>query len=85
MIGNTSTEEQAELLKVKLDGVGKAARKYKDAIDTYDAASESKGVAMENLIDALKRAKKTSIQCEGWKFDVAHTGPKDTIRVHKAQ
>lgn len=70
-------------VEVKLDGVGKAARRFLEALDAVEKASTEKGESSAALISALKRSKRTSIQVEGYKFEYHHVGPKDTIKVVK--
>ena len=66
-----------------IDGVGKAARKYLEAIEAHEGTGKHRGETEANLIRALRKAKRTSIQIEGWKFNHNHTGPKDSIKVQK--
>ncbi len=69
----------------KPDSVGKSADRMKDAIEAVVAAVEEKGEAEAALIKALKKAKRTSIQVGGYKFQYKHTGPTDKITVQKAK
>ena len=66
-----------------LDGVGKAARRMKDAIIALQDATDEKGEAEDALLKALKKARRTAIQCDGFKFQFNHIGPKDKITVQK--
>ena len=67
----------------KPDGVGTAAQRFRTAIEKVDAAVEEKGEAMAALFRALVKAKRASIQIDGYKFEWVHVGPKDTIKVQK--
>ena len=76
--------EQPELNGMpKLDGVGKAARRMKDALLALQDATDEKGQAEDALLKALKKTRRTSIQCDGFKFQFSHIGPKDKITVQK--
>ena len=65
------------------DGVGKAGKRYKDAVEALDAAQNEKGEAMQSLINALKKARRTSVQVEGYHFQYKHNGPSDKILTKK--
>lgn len=67
----------------KLDGVGTAAQNYQTALEELVAAQEKKGTAGALLHKALVKAKRASIQINGYKFERIHTGPKDSIKVTK--
>lgn len=70
-------------IEVKLDGVGKAANLFAEAIQRVDNAVENKGECESKLIAALKRVKRTSIKVSGYSFNLSHIGPKDKIAVQK--
>ena len=72
---------QPVLLEVKMDGVGKAAKRVKNAIEALDIAQDEKGAAFENLQKVLKKSKRTSTSYDGYKFNLKHIGPQDTIQV----
>lgn len=74
---------QPVLLEVKMDGVGKAAKRVKNAIEALDIAQDEKGAAFENLQKVLKKSKRTSTSYDGYKFNLKHIGPQDTIQVQK--
>lgn len=78
-----TTNEQAVLLEVKLDGVGKAANAFAEAIRASEKASEERGKCESKLIAALKRKRRTSIKVLGFTFNLSHVGPKDKITVQK--
>ena len=67
----------------KPDAVGTAAQRFRTSIEKLDAAHAEKGEAMENLFKSLVRAKRSSIQLDGFKFERFTPGPKDTIKVTK--
>lgn len=76
--------EQTELNAMpERDGVGKAGKRFKDAVEELDRAMAEKGEAMDALIRALKSAKRTSIQVEGYHFQYKHNGPSDRILTKK--
>lgn len=75
---------QAELANMpKPDKVGKAAEHFRDAVREADDAHEAKGEAADNLIRAMKSAKRYTLQIDGYKFELHHTGAKDTIKIIK--
>lgn len=63
--------------------LGAAAQNFQAAIEKLTAAQEEKGERMDELIKALKHAKRYIFQCGGYKFELVHQGPKDTIKVLK--
>ena len=67
----------------KPDGVGTAAQNFRTTIEKIDALVEEKGEREMALFKALRRAKRASIQIDGYKFDIQHTDPKDKIKVTK--
>lgn len=67
----------------KPDAVGTAAQRFRTSLEKLDAAQEEKGEASEALFKSLVRAKRTSIQIDGYKFERVHTGPKDSIKVQR--
>lgn len=74
---------QPVLLEVKMDGVGKAAKRMKEALEALDLAQDEKGAASENLQKSLKKSKRTSTSYDGYQFQLKHVGPKDTITIQK--
>jgi len=65
------------------DAVGTAAQKFRTALEKLEAAQEEKGETSAALFKSLVKAKRTSIQIDGYKFERIHTGPKDSIKVQK--
>lgn len=61
--------------------LGAAAQNFQAAIEKLTAAQEDKGERMDELIKALRHAKRYSFQCSGFKFELVHQGPKDTIKI----
>lgn len=74
---------QPVLLEVKMDGVGKAAKRMKEALEALEIAQDEKGAASENLQKSLKKSKRTSTSYDGYQFQLKHVGPKDTITIQK--
>lgn len=74
---------QPTLLEVKMDGVGKAAKRMKEALEALEIAQDEKGAASENLQKSLKKSKRTSTSYDGYQFQLKHVGPKDTITIQK--
>lgn len=74
---------EASALVPNMDGVGRAATGLAEAIEELEAAQDEKGKAEQGLINALKKAKRTSFQSRGFKFSLTHIGPKDKIAVQK--
>lgn len=68
---------------VKQDRIGIAAEKAVDAIEEFDAAADNKGSVIADLIKAMKKAKRATIQVRGYTFAYTHQGPKDSISVKK--
>lgn len=66
-----------------LDGLGKAARRYVEAIQSVEAAVTEKGDAKDALIRAMKKRSKTTMQVDGYTFLRDRKGPVDNIKVHK--
>ncbi len=67
----------------KPDGVGLAAQNFRTTIEKIDTLIEEKGENEMALFKALKKARRASIQIDGYKFDIQHTGPKDKIKITK--
>ncbi len=67
----------------KSDRVGTIAQNFRTCLEKQDAIIEEKGEIMLSLVKALRSAKRSSIQIDGYKFEVQHTGPKDGIKVTK--
>lgn len=65
------------------DGVGLAAQNFRTSLERLEEAQNVKGECMDALIKSLTRAKRSSIQIDGYKFERQHTGPKDSIKVTK--
>lgn len=65
------------------DGLGVAAQNFAATLQKIGELTEEKGERMMALFKALKKAKRSSIQVSGYKFEVSHTGPKDGIKVQK--
>lgn len=74
---------EAVALVPKMDGVGKAAKRFAESLTSLDEARDERGEAEQNLINSLKKAKRTSFQTLGFKFFLNHSGPKDSIKVQK--
>lgn len=66
-----------------LDGVGKAARKFLDARDAVETAKDNQQEAMSNVINALKRAKRKTINCDGYTIEYVHKEAVDRLKVKK--
>ena len=75
--------KQPDLIKVKLDSVGKCAKRMKNALEALEAAQDEKGAASEALQKALKKSKRLTTSFDGYRFQLHHVGPKDTIKVDK--
>lgn len=67
----------------KLDKIGKAGVRFKESLKELEKATKEKGDAADNLIRAMKQAKRYILQIEGYKFEYIHSGPKDNIKVQK--
>jgi hypothetical protein len=67
----------------KPDGVGTAAQRLRTAIEKLDACKDEKDEAVENLMKSLVDAKRRDISIDGYKFEMRHEGPKDTIKIVK--
>jgi hypothetical protein len=67
----------------KLDAVGRAAKKMTEAIKNVAEWTEAKGNAEGGLIKAMKKARRTSINCEGFSLFLDHKGPVDKIKIQK--
>lgn len=76
-------EKQPALIKVKLDSVGKCAKRLKQAIEELEAAQDEKGAASEALQKSMKDANRLTTSFDGYRFQLHHVGPKDTIKVDK--
>jgi len=76
--------EQPELNNMPApDKVGVCATNFRTCLERVQEATEAKGEAMMALIKSMRSAKRTSIQVDGYRFEVNHTGPKDSIKVTK--
>lgn len=76
--------KQAELTNMPApDKVGTIAQNFRTIIQRIKDAAEEKGEQEALLIKALRSAKRSSIQIDGFKFEVFHAGPKDSIKVTK--
>lgn len=65
------------------DKISKAAQRLKKAIDCLEVATDEKGASVENLVKAMRKAKRYRITVAGMAFELNHVGPKDTIKVVK--
>lgn len=74
---------QPTLLEVKMDGVGKAAKRMRDALEALEVAQDEKGAASENLQKSLKRAKRLGTSYDGYHFSLKKVAAKETIAVQK--
>lgn len=82
--GRLGRKAQQELPGMpKLDGVGRAARKFLDALDSLEAAKSNRQTAMTNVINALKAAKRREINCDGFTITYIHKEAVDQIKVKK--
>ncbi len=67
----------------KPDRVGTVAQNFRTCLEKQEAIVEEKGELMLALVKAMRNAKRASIQIDGYRFEVLHTGPKDGIKVTK--
>ena len=63
------------------DKVGVAAQRFKEAVVAATDAADEKAEVQDNLIKALRNAKRYNFSCDGYKFEMFHHGAKDTIKV----
>lgn len=67
----------------KPSGPGRIAREYLDVLEEIEKKTTEKGDLMQSLINSIKKAKRTSVQVDGYKFNLKHRGPEDKITVQK--
>lgn len=80
----TGKAKQPELAGMpEPSGSGKIAREYLEILEAIEQKITAKGDKMQALVNSMKKAKRTSVQVDGYTFNLKHRGPEDRITVNK--